>query len=104
MKYPKGSIPAQSPKEEILSNLHSSKLIGYSEQFREMRGNPNLIQIKHSTLKFVYLKTLKVKFQNQSLNKNIWTKPSGNQKQMQHSIYIAHQWWTHHVTTELAIY
>lgn len=41
---------------------------------------------------------------NQSVNTNIWTKPSGNQKQMQHSIPIAHQRWTHHVTTELAIY
>ena len=27
-----------SPREEILSNLNSSKLIGYDDQFREMRG------------------------------------------------------------------
>jgi len=40
MKNLKESIPTQSPKEQILSNLHSSKLIGYDQQFREMRGNP----------------------------------------------------------------
>jgi hypothetical protein len=31
-----------SPKQEILINLESKKLIGYDEQYREMRGKSTI--------------------------------------------------------------